>query len=310
MSEASRIVELVRGIPWADSETLRVFWVRAETSSRGELAQEIRGLADGQGPVPLIIREPIFMSANALLSDMNRLIDSNRVVFEELLSTSSRRVNIVLLARDEFQLPQVSSPVRLPRWFPGIGGLEIHVRIADLFTRAESGLLNAEEARTGHIAELFAQIEFDLVGRMDKLHRDGCDLSQFLGILNSASKDQLGGAPEASRVFSESLAAITDRRAYRPSLKSASTPASRIIKLVLKSSPDDLGTHAKALARGLYFSSVSLVSPPMFAVLLRPTSALTIPERNAHTLMVSLYQAYQFLTGAAHAADIRNFQFH
>lgn len=304
MNSAKRAVELISSIPWVDGELLRIFWIRVEEGSRVDFATVMKRMALNEGLVPIVIRDAVFLSANSVLSDINRLLDGNRTEFESALQNKlTQRVSVALLARDEFRLPQISSPVTLPKWFPGIGGREIFVRLSDLESQAEVDLLSSEEACTQQISTFLVDLEMALVERVVRLKEAGQRLPELIAVLNATGKDPMPDLQTAVNLFRTHLAGISDRRAYRPSLKAGGSIVGRLIRLVLKSSPDQLASLAKSLAVGLQIRSVIVAKPPLFAVLLRPTVKMDEATKNMHSLLLAVYEAYQFLTGAAHAGD-------
>jgi hypothetical protein len=301
-----RVIELIRLLDNNSKEKIRVVWVNV-SGSRAEFAAEMNANIESDAIVPIIVREAIFLSPNAVLSDVNRLFDQNRAVI--LASLNGKHlgcISIVVLAKADFTLPQISSPITLPDWFPVSPRTEVFLRIFDLDSESEIDLVNAPEARVDEVSSQLVQFEQALVRRFSRLLSEGRTLDQFLNVINSVSstgKDNFASATDACREFERHVASIADARAYRPSLRTGSSLCGRLIRLVLKSSPDQLAALAKSVADGLHIGEFDLVKPPLFAVLLRPTAVMTIATRNVHSALLASYAAYQFLTAAAHAGE-------
>jgi hypothetical protein len=98
-----RIIELVAGIDWKVGNVLRIFWVRCSMTPRAELADSVRRVVDGEAVVPLVVRGPTFLSANAVLADVHEIFDDNKSEFEKLEGKTVRRITALLLAKDDFR---------------------------------------------------------------------------------------------------------------------------------------------------------------------------------------------------------------
>ncbi|HCR2225599.1 TPA: hypothetical protein ONE13_004718, partial [Enterobacter asburiae] len=164
--DAKTIKELIDSIAWENKQQIRLFWLRINDIPRNEIAREIVRLDKDNAILPLILREPLFVSANAILSDFVKLIETNRTNFDKVSLNSDGKLTIILLLKDDFKLSQVSSPVNLPHWFPILGGLEIFLKISNLIQTADVGLLHCPEARIETLAELLYEMENMIVQRL------------------------------------------------------------------------------------------------------------------------------------------------
>lgn len=302
---ADRVLELIQNIEFVSTEVIRVFWVQLTTLSRKAFADQLLHSTGSDAIIPLIIREKSFTNANSVLSDLNKIIDANQDKFPESRDASLRRITIVLLSKDSFELPQLSSPITLPHWFPVLGGKETNFRISDLFQNAEVKLLNCPECRVEHISSLLYDLESSIVRRLEQIYAISPQS------VNSFAARLLGTDPSATDGYAaltgyrSHLSTIVDKRVYRPTASDGHPSlVARMIRLVLRSSPKDLASHSKALADHIGDSqAISLLKPTIFCVLLRPTEKLTTPQRNWHSIFLGIYQAYQVMNGAAHSGD-------
>jgi hypothetical protein len=301
---SDRAKELISLVPWAPGEKLRVLWLRLSDEGRQAFASRLECVQGDEAIIPVILREPGFVSANAVMSDVNRLIDSNRAAIERVPTEGLQRLSLVILSKDDFRLPQISSPIVLPTWFPFLGGAESSFKICDLAQQAEVSMLNCPEVRSEHLAELVLDLEAALVERLCAMQssRPG-ELSKFIQV----SCGVAGPNGEAVALVNEFRAhvdvAAANPRVYRPDGSRMSSLATRLIRLVLNNSPKDLAKHAGSLAASIGDNGAMSIRPSLIAAMLRPGSRLEVAQANMHSVLLSLYQAYQLMNGAAHAGE-------
>jgi hypothetical protein len=296
-----RVLQLVAGVPWGTGEKLRVFWVRCADGGRDAFAQEVNIRSGAEAIVPLVIRETSFFNANAVMSDVNRIIDSNKMKFGQGPAVGAERISILLLAKDDFRLPQFSSPIRLPTWFPILAGLETQFRIADLGLQAEVSLLNCEELRIESISELFFELENALVTCLESINvSDNVRLQKLIAAI---TRNENADAAKEVLAFRAHLDSIADKRAYRPNAGDSPALSTRLIKQVLNSSPKQIGAFASVLASEIMNQSRATLRPPLLAIMLRTAAKMSSDQGNWHAILLAMYQAYQMLNAAAHAGE-------
>lgn len=299
----ARALELIAAVPWHVDEYLRIFWLRLSEESREEFATAIETVRGPEAVVPLVLREPGFFSANTVLSDVNRTFESNRGKLERFKSLELARVTVALLAKEDFRLPQTSSPIVLPTWFPVLGGAESRFRISDLGQQAEVALLSAPESRVEDVSSLLYGLEQSVVDRLTQLDAIlPSEVTLFAATLQGTSEKAIDKAAALSG-YKTHLATVLEARAYRPSAQPSPSLVSRILRLTLNSSPKELANHAKALARAIGDQGVSTLKPTLFAVMHRPAAPLEPAQANWHAMMLAIYQAYQLMNGSAHAGE-------
>ncbi|MES2187589.1 MAG: hypothetical protein V4505_23765 [Pseudomonadota bacterium] len=304
---SERVLQLIDGIPWGSNERVRLFWVRLSEESREKFAGELARNSEHGAIVPVVIRETLFLSANSLLSDVGKLIESSRNKFDAVQRSTEGKLTIVILSKEEFRLPQVSSPIILPRWFPFLGGMETYLRISDLGQQAEVALLNCPESRVEQISELLFSLEAAVVQRIKKMGVDKSGQLQPLLSMLYGEKEERPPTAVSIAGFVGHLDSVQDARAYRATAKAGASLVSRLLRIVQRSSPDDLGGVAKKLAGALDPSISAFLKPPIFAVMLRPSNQVDAAVRNWHAILLAIYQAYQLTTAAAHAGDYASF---
>ncbi|CAG9243710.1 hypothetical protein [Paraburkholderia caribensis] len=299
---ANRIVELVESITWHPGRVLRIFWVRHSLESRQALAVEISRVVGTEAIVPLIVREG-FENANAVMSDVQKAFSANRNAFDCCQGKHVERVSVILLAKEDFKLPQGASPVILPQWFPVKAGHETFFEIADLAMTAEAALLDCPEARIEQIAEFTYKLEAELVARLASLQlSEPARVRQFVAAAHGggAEPDALASVSD----YQQELGKTIDPRAYRPNAaKEAKSLISRLLKLVLHNPPKQLGVVASQLADCFTDSSYVTLKPTLFAVMSRPAAKMNVEAANWHSILLAFYQSYQLMNGAAHAGE-------
>ena len=306
MVEAQRVVEIIRKRLTCSSESLHVLWFKTDADNRDHFAKQLR---DGRGDValvPIVVREPIFVDPNSVLSDLNRVLLRNRHEIEGLDSKALRPVVIVMLSRVDANLSQTASPIQLPDWFPHLGGTEIYVRVRDLLTEIEAIRFNAPEARADDLAAHLHRLETAIVVRLETIYfRKPQNLDSIWTALAELRKTERSQSALRNRLadYRSHVNGLTEPRAYRPSLKTEASILSDLLTLIQRSTPDQLVRLAKSVVIAMGVTDKVTSRLPMIAILLRPTMPMDAAVRFCHTLLASVYGGYQFLNATAHASD-------
>ena len=306
MLSPERIVEVARQRVGESAEPLHVLWCRVDDESRTRCAEQLREHRSGLALVPVVVRSQIFTDANSILSDLNQVLSTSKSDILGLDLRQRQPIVIVLLSRGEFRLAQTGSLIRLPDWFPHLGGTEIYVRVRDLLFDVEVSRFNAPEARADDLAAHLHSAEEALVRRMEMILSKDPRLLESLwsmvASLRGVAQDRKG-LQERLAGYRKHVAGVFEARAYRPSLKTKDSLLSDLLLLVQKAAPDQLVGLAKSLVAAIGVPDEIEVRLPMVALLLRPTQQLDAQVRFAHALLATLYGGYQFLNAAAHASD-------
>lgn len=299
-----RVLSLTSEVPWGSNDRLRILWIQLQEQNRDQYASELRGTTNDEAIIPIVLRQVLFTSANAVLSDVNRLLQENRQEFENISGQNFSRITVLLLSKEPFSLPQVSSPITLPTWLPVLGGRETSLRISDLEQQANVRLLNCPEIRVDEVSELIYRLEKELVGLFDaSLAINKNSLTSVLAKL--FSETQSVSPVKICSAFNLHLEKIHEPRMYRPPAKQIDSLLSRLLYLVKVSSPDQIGSFALAIHKALGSSASSQLKPTLFAVMLRPDPNVC-REANAmnwHAIFLAIYQGYHLMNGAAHAGE-------
>ncbi|KKY58926.1 hypothetical protein ACDH60_24525 [Pseudomonas ficuserectae] len=298
--DAVTITNLLGSVGWETSTNLRLFWIKIPHGSRDALAVDLRAVDDTQIIVPVVLREPLFLSANAVMSDFSRLLESNRQSFESLKVRPGQGITVVLLLKESFNLSQISSPVILPRWFPIQGGVETYLHISDLLWCAETELLNCSGAQIALMSSSLFELESSIVERLRQvsLVHPG-KVRALLDTINQGG----GGTVAMLDGFSATLNSVKDPKGYRPNSKTKNSFISLVLAQVLKSSPGQLSSLAEKFQEAVADISTEQLRPTLFGIMLRPSNETLIPTKNWHSLMLATFQVYQLMNASAHAGE-------
>lgn len=298
-----RIAELLNSISWKPSSALRVFWIRYSEGARVDLAERIIQPNTNEAIVPLVVRGNGFSNANAVLSDVQQMFEINRSLLERFRKQTVQKVTVLLIGKNDFSLPQISSPIVLPDWFPVLPSRETYFHIADLGMSAEVALLDCAEARIEEISQFVYDLEFAIVDQLKCLSTANPErLQAFVDTVH-------GGATVPNSIaclqgYSEHLDSVIDPRAYRPNAAQDSKfLISRLLKLALNKSPKDIAASAKAISNCFNDGGYPKLKPTFFAAMLRPAAMMDGNTANWHSIIFAFYQAYQLMNGAAHAGE-------
>ncbi|QQA74570.1 hypothetical protein [Pectobacterium parmentieri] len=295
------IRELIDSIEWEMQQQIRLFWVKISDVPRNEIAQSLIELNDGSVILPLILREPLFVSANAVLSDFVKLIETNRSQFDRVKLKPDGKLTIVLLLKDDFKLSQVSSPVNLPTWFPILGGLEIFLKISNLIQTAEVDLLHCPEAKIETLAELLFEMESLIVQRLQYIST--IDINKVRSLIDTLFSENAPDVKSAISSFEDFLSLITDPKSYRVNSMKKNSLISLFLNKIIRSSPDQLAAFANKVSILLHDESKEILKPTLFSIMLRPSNKVSNLARNWHAILISCYQVYQLTNASAHAGE-------
>lgn len=305
MDTPERLFSIVKELRSRSDDPVQVYW-HTVPAGRDAFHRDLLKLVAHEPILPVVLRGDGFTNPNAILSDLNRLIEQHRDEFMHQRFANAQEsmpVLLILLSRVEFLVPQLSSPTVLPSWFPCVGGQTCTVLIRDL-AKSGDGLMSAPEA---HIADLCSAIyEFDaaVCRRLRRMHEaDKRNTAALHSVLFPTDPK-----PERFVQFLDDaegfLSGVRNPEGYRPSHKDGGCVAARLMGLFFKATPDELTKQADKLKTSLGLVALPADAPPepMCAVLFRPTNPdKDAGRRLARAMIVVVYAACQFVTAAAHA---------
>lgn len=298
--DASKIIELLGAVSWEENSRLRLFWVKIPHGSRDAIAQELRQANCHNVVIPLVLRETLFLTANSVMADFSRLLESNRVHFEETPVPSGAKITVIILLKENFKISQISSPVTLPRWFPLLGGAETYLHVSDLLWCSEVELLNCEDAQIDHMSTWLYDLEKNIVDRLRQLSKIN---DRKIRSLIDSILELPGSTDEVLTKFETTLANIPDKKGYRPNSTNKNSIISIIFSQVLRSAPDKLSTLATKFSEAVDDKCDVILKPTLFTIMLRPAPNLPQPTKNWHSILLAAFQVYQLMNASAHAGE-------
>jgi CBS domain-containing protein len=243
MLSVGRILELLDGMKM--SQCVNAVWLEM-SASRAQVADDIRRTRGIRAIVPVVVNRG-FVNPNELLADVVAEIERHKTdVLVVVRGKEKVRLVMLLLSKVPLCVPQMSSPVTLPDWLPGIGGCVEHVTIVSLGRTAEVPL-NAPEANVLSLQQRLLQLDRRMVGRLIKLREQ--DHGTFDGLFalikrgDERPKELLEKFEVANRTANED--------GFRPSVRDGRFVTSRLLGVVTATSPDGLNGTGKALATAL-----------------------------------------------------------
>lgn len=298
-----RVAEAVAGRLRHPSVPLSVFWLNVLTE-RNTYADHLRQAFSTEPVAVIVIRKPIFQNPNAIMADLSDTIAGAKAECQlGFDGKSTDRLGIVLLGRSSFSVPQISSPVVLPSWFPQLGGLLVSVIIEDLTWTADAPL-DSTELFVDDLADALYRLDGVLVDRMLEVSKSSHQApQQFLSLF---PRDGDGKPSEVLVRFGDALRKVKVPTAYRPSLRSKDSLTARLWEAGQQRNPED-AAPAKGLARALGLDDTGLVKPSLMTVLRRPGMAGSAKENIARNIVVSISSSCQLLTAAHHASEYDRF---
>lgn len=280
---------------------IAAYWMKVD-GNREEYATRVQQALSNLPIVVLIVRDASFNNPNAIAADLVGILEANREACEAVLFPEPLSLNcgVILLGRTPLSVPQSSSPVRLPRWFPTRAGQIATLFLEDL-TWVTDAPLNCPEARVAEICEQLYGLEGALVACLaeanGKNHNTG---NAFMEIIRQEGDGKYSALLSD---FDTYHTGITVPSSFRPSLREGRSVIGRLWRIVQGRPPEGLHAPSKALAKAVGLSETSLPDFDSFAaVLSRPStrddSSAVKFMRNVLTTVAS---ACQFATAASHA---------
>lgn len=297
MYSAERVIELINSVPWLPARRVRAIWLKLDSMSRKEFAPSISVVDSDHSIIPFIIGPNCFQNSNALLADLARTIENNRESLSKV-DHNTKLITLVLLSKDDLTIPQVSSPIVFPEWFPILAGKEDVIYLHDLGKSAQVSLLNSSHVKVEQISDLIYEIEWKLVSRI-KENGESSELKSLISKIHSEGKNCQNVVDQ----FDRHVSGISSPSSYRLSARNSESLLSALISTFLKSSPDEIVGIAKKLSLAFNAQSQANIKPTLMAVMFRPSQRQDLIVQNFHSLLIGIYQAYQLMNAAAHAAE-------
>lgn len=254
--------------------------------------------------VVVVVRGRVFENPNSVLQDLTGILYDNEAAFSTPSFVEACRktghIAIVLIARNDLQIAQASSPVTLPSWFPLGADTTVSTLIRDLTWTADAAL-SADEAQFDLMCSLLFELDSALAVRLEGLRGADCLIWPHIRIGDESLTEFLGSA----ELYRRSIQSPED---FRPSARDAASLVARIWSLGGKSSPTELMRFAESLASDLRvpIDVLGATNESLIGTLCRPGRAsIAPPTRWARNLIMTVCATCQFVTVSAHADNYR-----
>jgi hypothetical protein len=298
---AQQLADDIRKRFGRSSDPIGAYWVQV-TGDRDEYAAALEREFATEPVVVLVVRQARFDNPNAVLADFVGFLDQHQDACKrqlaDVLSGFSRSA-VVMLARDQLRIPQISSPVTLPGWYPA-AARQLSITLEDLTWRVEAAI-NCPDAAVADLCLLAFEVEGDLLRRLGHVHDVAPSETGALAQIVNRSPDLTTVLSQARQAH----AAVNHPSAFRPSLASpVLSLASQLWQSTRQHNSLQLNDLGKALAEALALPD-PLPQPwheSLFCMLVRPSRrAVAEPVRFSANLCTALAAACQFVTATMHA---------
>jgi hypothetical protein len=313
MLSTDTICDYIRRLHTERAAGIAAYWLE-ETDSRGDLSRALSQNLSDLAVMPAIVRRGNFDDANGVIDDLARTIEASRPWFSEQMRKvviRDQKFSLALISKAPLGVPQLSSPVSLPDWFPAWPEQLITVKIISIAHSIDLSLASTD-VPVALINSALLNLERSLCKRLDAVQ--STNAAKLTALLVRAGGS--GGAPDPTKFLSMARAAATasSPEDFRPG---GGTESPHIVSMLFRlwwdCSPGKLHDLAKSLAEALDLANNTAIEAQYaLGTLLtrtnRPPPSKTPPgvlfARNA---LVSLSHAIQFTNAVHHAGDYPNF---
>jgi hypothetical protein len=313
MLSPSTIADSLRRFHRQQSEDIEAFWIES-AGSRQQLATELQTLVED---LPLLVTTVVrdrFIDPNGIVDDLSLTILENEAWFTPVrreLVIRDQKFSIVLVSKRPLGVPQISSPVSLPDWFPMWPGRLLTANITSVFSSITLSLASQDIPEAAINNALFC-LEQSLCNRLEAVSRSAPTASNQLmkAVASSASV-----FTNLTELFASSRQGLQLRTGdeFRPGGSAESGfIVSQLARIWRDCPPKDRQKLAAHTAEALGLSERSTIDS-QFSL----SALLTRGKEKPHTvpvhitfsrnLMVTVSDVVQFINGIHHADEFPQF---
>lgn len=313
MLSPSTIADSLRRFHQQQNDDIEALWIES-AGSRQQLVTELQALIDDLPILVTTVGRDRFMDPNGIVDDLSLTVLENEAWFSperRELVIRDQKFSIVLVSKRPLGVPQISSPVSLPDWFPLWPGRLLTANITSVFSSITISLASQDIPLTAINNALFA-LEQSLCNRLEAILRSAPSASEPLMsvVVSSASTPaNLADLIASSRLGLQSRTGDE----FRPGgAADSGFIVSQLARIWRDCDPRDrqkLATHA-AKALGLSEASAIDIQFSLTAFLTRgKEKLLTVPDHItfSRNLMVTVSDIVQFINGTHHADEFPQF---
>ncbi len=313
MLSSSTIADSLRRFHQQQTEDIEAFWIESP-GSRQQLAIELQARAEGLPILVTTVGRDRFMDPNGIVDDLSLTIQENEAWFtpdRRELVIQDQKFSIVLVSKRPLGVPQISSPVSLPDWFPLWPGRLLTANITSVFSSITLSLASQDIPEAAINKALFG-LEQSLCNRLEAVLRsDPTASDQFMTFVASSAS-----APaNLAELIASSRQGLQSRTGdeFRPggSVESGFI-VSQLARIWRDCPPKDRQTLATHAAEALGLSEASAIDIQFSLTALLTRGKEKLPTVPAHitffrNLMVTVSDVVQFINGIHHADEFPQF---
>jgi hypothetical protein len=312
MLSTDTIAESLLQLHLQQVEKIEVFWIEV-TSSRQQLIQD---LTERLGRHPIMVAQVArdrFQDPNGVCDDLNLTIQENQhwcTQEARELVAAHQRFSLVLVSKRPLTIPQLSSPVALPDWFPQWPGEILIANVQSVFPKITLSLASPDIPQDAINSALF-ELEQAICHRLQAV-------VQLTPNAADALMREIGTGKAPTTVANLIASSERDRQSrsgieFRPggSVESGFIVShlARVWRDCTPKNRYDLSSHAAA-AMGLSAASGVDAQYSLSALLSRGKENFTKTPAHitfSRNLLVTLSDVVQFVNGIHHADEFPQF---
>lgn len=285
---------------------VRILWHVVQTG-RHAFSDELSGVEECIAVVPLKAGGTRFKDPNSIAADIIEEIDENKSNIDTLLQDQLpfiKKYCFVILAKINFDYPQISSIVSMPAWLPQIGGQQ-HTLLIENSGEAIHVQYDHDAAEISDMQRLLLQVELRMRAAM-MLHSQRCPplAKPLFGLIRRRSD---AGA-DLVELIKHMRSYRSSDRGLRPGVREGDSLVSRFVGLCSSASPDKVqGEVVEAVRKALIQDAATLEHRLEYSIIGRVYRATQRPPKAVDAyiqgMLSTIYVAYNLITLAHHANE-------
>ncbi|MFM0174644.1 hypothetical protein PQR33_35515 [Paraburkholderia sediminicola] len=313
MLSSSTIADSLLRFHRQQTEDIEAFWIES-TGSRQQQATELQALVEGMPILVTIVARDRFIDPNGIVDDLSLTIQENEAWFtpeRRALIIRDQKFSMVLVSKRPLGVPQLSSPVSLPDWFPLWPGRLLTANIKSVFSSITLSLASSDIPEAAINNALFT-LEQSLCNRLDTVLRSAPSAADLLmtAVASSASAPgTIAGLVASSRLGLQSRTGDE----FRPGgAVDSCFIVSQLARIWRDCPPKDRQALATNVAKALGLTGAEAIDVQLSLTALLTRGKEKFSAVSAHitfsrNLMVTVSDVVQFVNGIHHADEFPQF---
>lgn len=313
MLSPSTIAESLCRLHQKQNKDIGAFWIEW-ADSRKQLGTELQSLTKDLPILVTAVASGRFMDPNGVIDDLSLIISEHEDWFtpeKRRLVIRDQKFSIVLISKRPLGVPQISSPVSLPDWFPVWPGKVLTTHITSIL-HSISISLSSQDIPLARINCALYALEQSLCTRFDAVFQTSPTARQsFMSFVARGASKPIN----LDALIASSRQGLQSRNAseFRPGGAGDSDfVVSHFARTWRDCHPKDRQQLAKDAADALGLTEASLIESlfSFTALLSRGKEKLSAVPNHitfSRSLMVTISDAVQFINGIHHADEFPQF---